>query len=420
MSMSPEYYRRVSLGRRYAVSAMPWIADLVDRMVWTESRSVPTHAIGPDWVVLSNPDYSVNFTPARMAGSILHEVGHMIEKHGERFETLKVGTQHHTLWNMCGDAEWNHWLREFAQSPHNKGKLDGVGLEIDVAPLVEVDKGWIYPETLGCKPGMTAEQMFAYCLENPPDGGSGGEGGGNCGDGCVKSAQKGTHADGITGDEADALLRAAAMKADEWERSGRGMAPGSMKRLADSMKTPPVVPWHKVLQRRIGRAVSRTAGQRDFSKKRESRREGSDKYTPRPGMVGVKSSVALVFDTSGSMGARDLGKGLREVGGAVKLADKVWLIPTDSTPHKCVQVRTIQRAADELVGGGGTDMGAGLEKAGECKASVTIVLTDGDTDWPSVKPAGNKDVIVVLTRKQRHSVPAWVSEVIDASRDFGG
>jgi predicted metal-dependent peptidase len=129
--------------------------------------------------------------------------------------------------------------------------------------------------------------------------------------------------------------------------------------------------------------------------------------------------VALVFDTSGSMGERDIGKGLREVGGAVKGADKVWLIPTDSTPHKCVQVRSIKRAADELVGGGGTDMGAGLEKAGECKAAVTVVLTDGDTDWPATKPAGNKDVIIVLTRRHRTpSTPAWAAEVIDASKDF--
>ena len=420
--MTPELYKKISMGRRYAITALPWIADLVDRLVFVESKAVPTLAIGADWVVQVNPDYVKDFDHARMAASILHETGHNLERHGDRFEAARIPHSMHHLWNLCGDAEWNNWLREFEKSPSNKGKLDGVGLEIEVAPLITVPKNWIFPESLDCKPGLTAEEMFAECLtrKTQPSGG-GGEGQGDCGGACHSPTGKQDHPDGVTADEADAMLRTAAMKAEDWESSGRGIAPGNLKRLAKLLKTPVVVPWYKVLQRRIGRALSKAAGQRDFSKKRESRREGVDRYTPRHGMVGVKASVAVVFDTSGSMGERDLGKGMKELSGAIKLADKVFLIPTDSEPHKVVHVRSIERACDELVGGGGTDMGAGLRKAGEVKASLTVVITDGDTDWPGTKPEGNKDVIIVLTRKQGHYPgPAWASEVIDASGSFDG
>ena len=42
----------------------------------------------------------------------------------------------------------------------------------------------------------------------------------------------------------------------------------------------------------------------------------------------------------------------------------------------------------ELLGGGGTDMGAGLAKAAELRPrpDLIIVLTDGYTPWPSAPP----------------------------------
>ena len=87
--MTPELYKKIAMGRRYAITALPWISDLVDRLVFVESKAVPTLAIGADWAVQVNPDYVKDFDHARMAASILHETGHNLERHGDRFEAAR-------------------------------------------------------------------------------------------------------------------------------------------------------------------------------------------------------------------------------------------------------------------------------------------------------------------------------------------
>jgi predicted metal-dependent peptidase len=67
-----------------------------------------------------------------------------------------------------------------------------------------------------------------------------------------------------------------------------------------------------------------------------------------------------------------------------------------------------------LGGGGGTDMGVGIEAAVllRPRPGVIIVLTDGYTPWPAVPPAGI-EVIVVLTRPDAASyAPAWARVLV--------
>jgi hypothetical protein len=64
-----------------------------------------------------------------------------------------------------------------------------------------------------------------------------------------------------------------------------------------------------------------------------------------------------------------------------------------------------------LVGGGGTDMGAGLTAVAESKPHITVVTTDGDTGWPTRQPAGTGKVVVCLTRPTHCSTPSWATVV---------
>ena len=61
----------------------------------------------------------------------------------------------------------------------------------------------------------------------------------------------------------------------------------------------------------------------------------------------------------------------------------------------------------ELVGGGGTDLGAGIAAAAALKPrpSVMIVLTDGFTPWPQRPPRGIPVIIGLL--KQRAQPGLW-------------
>ncbi|MDQ6928630.1 MAG: VWA-like domain-containing protein, partial [Actinomycetota bacterium] len=60
--------------------------------------------------------------------------------------------------------------------------------------------------------------------------------------------------------------------------------------------------------------------------------------------------------------------------------------------------RVSSARAVQLVGGGGTDMGAGLEAAARMRPrpSVVVVLTDGQTPWPTDAPKGMHVVIGLI------------------------
>jgi predicted metal-dependent peptidase len=62
--------------------------------------------------------------------------------------------------------------------------------------------------------------------------------------------------------------------------------------------------------------------------------------------------------------------------------------------------RVSSAAAVELIGGGGTDMGAGLAAVGRLRPrpSVVVVLTDGLTPWPEQPPKGMEVVVCMVSR----------------------
>lgn len=78
------------------------------------------------------------------------------------------------------------------------------------------------------------------------------------------------------------------------------------------------------------------------------------------------------------------------------------------------EAQSIVDARDvNLVGGGGTDMGAGLVAAAKLrpKPTVTIVLTDGFTPWPAERPRNCGDVIVVIADASSPDAPTWAKTI---------
>jgi predicted metal-dependent peptidase len=152
-----------------------------------------------------------------------------------------------------------------------------------------------------------------------------------------------------------------------------------------------------VLAAEIRKGVSTVSGRVDYTYSRPSRRAQASPNVVLPALHRPVAEVAVLCDTSGSMAEEQLARILTEVDGLLKAIglarNRVRILAVDAAVH------TVQRVASakavQLVGGGGTDMGAGLEAAGRLRPrpSVVVVLTDGLTPWPAEAP---KNMYVVV------------------------
>ena len=133
----------------------------------------------------------------------------------------------------------------------------------------------------------------------------------------------------------------------------------------------PAVDWRKALAAELRRAVADTTGAVDYSYRRPSRRASVAGDVVLPALRRPVPDIAVVCDTSGSMSEDLLAMALAEVEGllrAVGLARQLRVLACDTAVGPVRRVSSARQV--ELVGGGGTDMGAGIEAAGLAAAQA--------------------------------------------------
>jgi predicted metal-dependent peptidase len=135
-------------------------------------------------------------------------------------------------------------------------------------------------------------------------------------------------------------------------------------------------------------------------------------------MVEPEVHVAVVIDTSGSMGQQDLEECLGEIEGIIKASGNRIGVNVYACDADVAATQRVFSARDvKLAGGGGTDMRVGIDKAQEGKPQpdIIIVLTDGYTPWPDepIKPR----LIIGLCGVERDSevaagCPPWAKTLL--------
>jgi len=150
----------------------------------------------------------------------------------------------------------------------------------------------------------------------------------------------------------------------------------------------------------LRKGIADTSGRSDYTYRRPSRRAAAVRDVILPALRRPVPNVAVVCDTSGSMTDDLLARVLAEVDGILRAmglrADGVPVLACDAAVHT---VRRVRHAGQvELVGGGGTNMGAGIAAAvaGKPRPHVVVVLTDGYTPWPRTGPKGTKVIVGLL------------------------
>ena len=336
----------------------------------------------PGWHVYLDPEVLAAAEVPVIGFWLLHQVTHLLRRHADRYPG--IGRADQTRWNEAADAEINDDL---------------------VAGDVHRPVDAITPTRLGLPDGRTAEEYWdalggSTLMDAPGDCGS-------CVDGQPRDWDV---AECCLGQLAAELVRRDVAHRMQACRT-RGDLPAGWGRWLDDLLRP-AVDWRRMLAAAVRRGVADVAGRVDFTYRRPSRRAGGLPDVILPSLRQPLPQVAIVLDTSGSMGPDLLGQALGEVNGVLRGLglgrSNLRVICCDAEAY---QVQRVLDARDvRLVGGGGTDMGAGLAAAVELRPrpDLIVVLTDGHTPW-SRPPARVRVVVGLLD--PTGTVPPWATAV---------
>jgi predicted metal-dependent peptidase len=390
--------------RLWAASRFPYLATgLFGAEVVAEADS-GTVSVDERWRLRADPALVATWTAAEFGGVLVHHLCHLLRGHAERAGLAGVGAADSDVWIRAADAEIND-------------DLVPAGLALPGSPVL--------PSSLEAPDGKLAEEYYSRLKAAPdpaarfasfsaPAPGEAAAPQGrwlDCGSGCDGQPRDGDGEGGLEAWEADLLRR---QVAEEVSRAGKepGTVPGGLLRWAEELLSPKVN-WRRLLAAELRRAVADVAGAADYSYRRPSRRADAVPGVVLPALRRPVPEIAVVCDTSGSMTADLLTMALSEVEGLLRglgLARRVRVLACDTAAASAQRVTSASEVA--LVGGGGTDMGAGIQAAYGLRPrpAVCVVLTDGYTPWPEMAPKGMR-VVSGLLGAGAPAAPDWVRSV---------
>ncbi|MFB7232669.1 VWA-like domain-containing protein [Streptomyces fimicarius] len=370
--------------RLQAARARPYLATALFALHTVESRQVPTMAVDRYWRCYVSPSFVARTPVEELAGVWVHEVSHLLRDHHGRSDRVArqrglTGPGDRLRMNIAADCEIND-------------DVYGDGL---ARP-----KGAVHPATLHLQPGELMEDyLYQFRLGSRTqdlawlDCGSGA-------DGLEREWELGPDgAHGLSPHEQDAVRFRVAQGI-----TGRpGNASKGWKRWAEEAFHPPQ-PWRELLGAAVRSAASGPGAGEDYTYGRPSRRSTGLPGVVLPSLRRRPPRVSVVIDTSGSVSDAELGSALLEVAAISRAVggrrDLVTVLACDAATrvvHPLCQAEGIP-----LVGGGGTDLRTGFARAlrAQPRPDAIVVLTDGQTPWPSAQPAC-RTVVGLFPRERR-------------------
>ncbi len=410
--LSAEERRRWAAARVWSAHQAPYLASALlalEPVVVTpaEGSSAPPwdlRALPVDvgWHVHLDPDVLAVTEVPELGFWLVHQVSHLLRHHADRSPVAAEqaprsgpapSSPQAVIWNKAADAEIDDDL---------------------AAGQLELPPGAVTPSGLGLPDALTAEQYWDL-LGPVPDPDSDAH---DCGSGCDGRPRPWDGDDdgegrqpGLSETSRRLVERDVARRIREHHRR-RGTVPAGWLRWADEVLEP-TVSWRRLLAAAIRQGLAEVAGRVDFTYRKPSRRASATPDVVMPSMRQPLPKVAMVLDTSGSMDDRMLAQCLAEVGGVLRslgvARQALRIVCCDAQAY---EAQRVMRAGDvELLGGGGTDMGAGLARAAALRPrpDLVVVLTDGYTPWPPAAPAGVRVIVGLLA--ESGPTPSWATTV---------
>ena len=409
----------------------PWYGHVAMSMTWIPSQmsgmdeKAKTMGVrivnGGEVQCVYYPPFVEKCTVEELYGVVQHEIEHIVRLH-----CIRPGPQRHPLvWNyaadMCVNGPKN--APRIGYRDHSNSK---VVLPLD-GNIIHIPPDWPQDETTECYYEKLESQVkqIAKGMGKGQDkdkqsgngGGQGDEEGDGNGDGKGKGQGEGEGGDGagtgisgelidnhdlwaesdVSEDEARQLVKDIVDQATE---KSQGHVPGHLASAIEALKKP-VVKWHQLLQRYLGRHV----GNQRVTYSRRARRR--DQF----GMPGIShhaaATVNVIVDTSGSVSDDELQQFFAEIE-SIQSRAKTFVLQWDHAFQGFAPYRRGAWKRFKVCGRGGTDMAAPVKwlKDNHRIADCQIMLTDGECNY---LPKGDVQfpMITVITRSNGGSEPDY-------------
>ncbi|MET9359599.1 VWA-like domain-containing protein [Streptomyces sp. NPDC006632] len=364
-------YGKLFAARLHAARVRPYLATALFALHPVESHRVPTMGVDRYWRCYVSPAFVARTPVEELAGVWVHEVSHLLRDHHGRSDRLArerglTGPAQRLRMNVAADCEIND-------------DVYGDGL---ARPAWVIDPG-----SLGLRSGELMEDyLLNFRLGSTTqltawlDCGSGA-------DGLDREWELGPEgAHGLSDQERDAIRFRVAHGI-----TGRpGTATRGWRRWAEEAFHPPQA-WRELLGAALRSAASGAGAGQDYTYGRPSRRAAGIPRVVLPSLRAKPPRVCVVVDTSASVSDAELGSALLEVAAISQaLGGRRDLVSVLSCDASAGLVHSLCRGEGiPLMGGGGTDLREGFAKAlaARPRPDVVVVLTDGQTPWPSTRPS---------------------------------
>lgn len=416
----------IALARIYVRKKGPYFMRLLYSLVPTSMPGLGTIAVTDTLLfiydpirLVDDPEFSeldADKLPHKLAGGLVHECQHIL-RGMHRIEAL---------------AKTNPDIANIAADLAINGEIRTAGWALP--------KWACWPETYNLPGNKTMEWYFAELMKDPEKnkekasgelaGGGCGSVAGNPGKGEEEAKEKKAGKERSKAQIQNAVR--GTIQDAEKHFSQRGDKPGWLKEAAEGFKESrrPERNWHRELAhvvRRVTGAIK--SGGADFSMARPSRRSLLNPMFIRPGLVEQEIEIAIYWDTSISMGKKELNKArqitcevLRQMG-----VDTIWMAQGDTQVTMAWQrVRLKDIGELECAGRGGTSFIPAFESLEKLKPKpdLAMMVSDGDGPAPKKPPRRLPVVWVLVPCAWRKRPTDWGHYVIcsndhDTVDEFG-
>ena len=390
------YALALQAARVRAAHQRSYFAPALFNLIPVETDLIGSMAVDVHWRLYYNPGWLANHSVEENATLLIHEVSHLLRDHDARRKAAAAADNRR--WNTASDCEINDDLH-----------AEGLPLPGD-PPL---------PATFGFESGKSAETYYNQLRvsKRKSEQGTTGETrqAQDCGSGAHGEprfwevpADDGSD-DGIPGVDrlkAELVRREVARQIDQKSRYATDVSQ-AWRRWARATLTPKV-DYMATIRHAVRRALrDSTLGRYDRTYRQPHRRQAAYGEFIMASFCQPRPRPGFLIDTSSSMEDSQLARAVTELGGLTRqlgYGADVVVACCDAAVHNVRKVFSATQV--ELYGGGGTDIGVGIQAFIDRKLDpidLLVIVTDCRTPWPARTPP----FPVITIRVGDGAPPSW-------------